>query len=391
MERGSRASHAGQAREGNETYHRDLAAFNPQRVKTVASMFRESLLLNNTPEDTYKAIADRAEQSLRTEVEFMEVERRKIVRPVSPKQREFLECVQRGIDEMSEIHPLTLRKIHYWIVSLTTKPLMLVCKGARDQERYRYRNDKSSYKALGRLLTAARYAGDIPMNVIDDPTRPEVSFGGFTDAANFIAQENENFLRGFHLDKQQGQERFIYVLPEKNTIIPEVKRACAPYYVPFCPVRGFAGPSVWFRIAQEFKRSRKKRITLLCISDYDPEGLELCDDAVRSLGMLIDPSLIDAQRVGLTREQVDAYDLAEDFNPAKLDSHQLEKFKAKTGGTKTWEVDALGMRLVPIIQGAIEGVMDMGVYDAVCERERQECEQITETRAGIAKHLTQEI
>ena len=132
-------------------------------------------------------------------------------------------------------------------------------------------------------------------------------------------------------------------------------------------------------------------MTLLCVSDYDPEGLELCDDAVRSLGRFVDSSHIDAQRVALTRDQVDAYDLAEDFNPAKSQSHQLKKFKAKTGGTKTWEVDALGMKLVPIIQAAIRGNMDMDVYEAVCERERQECEQIAETRASIAKYLTQEM
>ena len=47
----------GKRREGNNSYHRDRAAFNPQRVKSVAATLRESLLLDNTLEDTYRAIA----------------------------------------------------------------------------------------------------------------------------------------------------------------------------------------------------------------------------------------------------------------------------------------------------------------------------------------------
>ncbi len=128
-------------------------------------------------------------------------------------------------------------------------------------------------------------------------------------------------------------------------------------------------------------------MTLLCVSDYDPEGLELADDALRSLGEFIDPSLIDGQRVALTRDQIDELNLAENFNPAKPDSRQLKKFRDKTGGTKTWEVDAMGIKLIPVIQAAIRANMDMDVYDGVCEREKDECRQIAETRAGIAAYL----
>ncbi len=63
----------GKRREGNDTYHLDLADYNPQRIKSVGSLLREALLRDNTAADTYAAIEERAEASMRVDAKFMEI------------------------------------------------------------------------------------------------------------------------------------------------------------------------------------------------------------------------------------------------------------------------------------------------------------------------------
>ena len=68
-------------------------------------------------------------------------------------------------------------------------------------------------------------------------------------------------------------------------------------------------------------------MTLIIVSDYDPEGLELADDAIRSLALFHDREKIDGMRIAVTAEQIKELNLAEDFNPAKPDGKLLAKFK----------------------------------------------------------------
>ena len=114
----------------------------------------------------------------------------------------------------------------------------------------------------------------------------------------------ERFLLGYHRDKQFDQPVYLEVLIEKNTLLNITRPVCREYYVPVTSGRGFAGPSVWYRMANRFAASKKERMVLLVVSDYDPEGLALARDAIRSLRDLWEIP-IDYHRVALTREQID--------------------------------------------------------------------------------------
>ena len=76
-------------------------------------------------------------------------------------------------------------------------------------------------------------------------------------------------------------------------------------------------------MANRFAASKKERMVLLVVSDYDPEGLALARDAIRSLRDLWEIP-IDYHRVALTREQIDEQELYEDFNPPKEKSKNLD-------------------------------------------------------------------
>ena len=126
---------------------------------------------------------------------------------------------------------------------------------------------------------------------------------------------------------------------------------------------------------------------MIIISDYDPEGLSLADDAIRSLGQLHDIP-IDGHRIAVTREQIEELGLAEDFNPAKVTSTRYNEFVKRTGSDQTWECEALPPDyLVKQLEAAIEANMDMEVYEAVCEQEEEDCEELCRIRGEIAEQL----
>lgn len=375
----------GISREGNAEFHRHLAEYNPQRIKTPGSLLREALLRDNDSASTYEAIRQRREASLQVDAEFMTVDGVKGITPISERRQPFLSAVQEVIEALRLYWPLSIRQIHYRLLNIP--PLKQLPKRSKyDAEHYRYRNDRESYNSLVDLLTSARYHKQVAMTVIDDPTRPQKTWDGFRSMSEFVQQEVDRFLVGYHRDRQQDQARHIEVFAEKNTLFKIVERACADYYVPFSIGRGFCSIPVWRDMAKRFRASGKDRMTLVVVSDYDPEGLELADDAIRSLELHGVP--VDGHRIAVTREQIDELRLSEDFNPAKETSSRFDSFVERTGDTRTWEVEALPPDyLLDQIKAAIEANMDMEVFHRVCEEEEDDCGSLTDIRRQIAGQL----
>lgn len=373
-------------REGNPNYFKDLIAYNPQRVKSVGALLREAILRDSTTlEDTQAAIARvQATNEPTTTPDYITVPGYKNVEPVSESQSELLEAVQDVVARLKEYWPLSIRQIHYQL--LNDPPLWrIVGRSQFDPEHYRYRNDDRSYNALSRLCVSARYAGELPWPAIDDTTRTYDHRAGFRSVSEFITYEMERFLLGYHRDKQFDQPVYLEVLIEKNTLLNITRPVCREYYVPVTSGRGFAGPSVWYRMANRFAASKKERMVLLVVSDYDPEGLALARDAIRSLRDLWEIP-IDYHRVALTREQIDEQELYEDFNPPKEKSKNLDAFIEETGSARTWECEALDPEyLRQQLRGAIEANMNMEIFHAAVSKEIEDSKIIHETRNEIAR------
>jgi len=373
--------------DGNPEFHRLLAEYNPQRVKTPGSILREALLRDNNSADTYAAIRERREASLKVNAEFMVVKGDKDITPISDRRIPFLEAVQKVIEDLRPYWPLSIRQIHYRL--LNDPPLRQTCQRSKyGPEHWRYKNDCDSYTSLVDLLTPARYLGYVPMTCIDDPTRPQKMWHGFASVSQFIQQDVDRFLTGYHRDRQQDQPRYIEVFAEKSTLFKIVSRACNQYYVPFSIGRGFCSVPVWRDIEKRFHQSGKERMTLIVVADYDPAGLNLADDAVRSLRDRHNIP-VDGHRIAVNPEQIEELGLAEDFNPAKDGNKGLyNAFVERTGSNRTWEVEALPPDyLVDQIQAAIVANMDIGIYTAICEQEESDCDQLTHIRAEIADQL----
>ena len=364
-----------------EDWHRVLAEYNPQRVKGVDALLKETMLRESV-EQTQLLMEERqraAEQRI-VDQSPMNVEGTKLARNISARRKSFLDAVIKVVNDREEFWPLSVRGIHY---ALLNDPPLTVQTSKRSGEKHRYRNNKASSKALERLCRDARYAGLIPMDCIDDATRPQILPRGFKNVQQFIRQEVEGFLLGYHRDRMQSQPQYIEVFGEKNTLRPVLEPICREYSIPLVLGRGFCSVSVWRDIERRWRASGKDSMTLLIISDYDPEGLELADDAIRSLRDL-HGVLITGIRVAVTKEQIANFNLGQ--NPAKESSPRYKSFLKRTGSTATYECEALEPTdLQAELQQAIENVIDSQAYEAELEAERKEIEECNKARRTIVE------
>lgn len=365
-----------------------LTAYNPQRVKSVGAILREAILRDTTPGEELEETVIRLKETNEptTIPEYTIVTGEKDVEPLSESKRDILRAVKVVTERLKKYWPLTLRQIHYQL--LNDPPLWRIVNRSKfDPEHYRYKNDNPSYEALVRLCVSARYEGEISWASIDDTTRISERNAGFTSVHEFIQKEMESFMRGYHRDKQFDQPVYLMVLYEKNTLASIVRPICKEYYVPMIPSRGFGGPSLWYRMANAFRASGKSRMVLLVVSDYDPEGLALARDAVRSLRDLWDIP-IDYHRVAVTDIQIKDQGLYGDFNPAKPLSTHLDAFIEETGGTETWECEALDPEyLQDELRSAILANMNLEIFQAAREKELEEIKAVQKTRAEIARNF----
>ena len=211
-----------------------LSEYNPQRVKSVASLLKESLMRFNEDEDASWLLKQREENHhfVDAELDFTKVSGTKQSKPISDRRRQFLDAANSVIERLESFWPLTVRQIHYQL--LNDPPLTQVTKTSKysDPDRNRYKNDKRSYDALKTLLTHARYSGEVGMAVIDDPTRPKFEPQVFDSVSEFVGKHTDWFLTGFQRNLQVDQPRHIEVLGEKGTLQQILKPVCREYLRP---------------------------------------------------------------------------------------------------------------------------------------------------------------
>lgn len=372
------------ARNGSTDYHRLLAQYNPQRVKSVASVLGEKLLTDTDAGSDSKSWAEYRHKKANPNIKPMVVANTKAVGDIGPRQGEFLEAAIKVIDRLKPYWPLTVRQIHYKL--LNDPPLTQATKDRN--ERWRYRNDLASYGKLSDLLVAARYWGSVPWNAIADSTRETHEYGGgFENTTEFIDRELDGFLQGYYRSRQEGQPNHVEVLIEKNTLVNVVSDICERFHVPFTPLRGYGGPSVWHEVEGRWldHDSEDAKCILIIISDHDPEGLNLADDAVRSLRDNHDVP-VEAIRIAVTLEQVRKFNLPP--NPAKESSSRYAEYVKRAGTTKCWECESLDPEdLRQALHDAILSVIDVDQLNAVQECEKEEREQLSAIRKRLGTKL----
>ncbi len=363
-------------------YHRLLAQYNPQRLKSVAAQLSEQFLKSGHSVSRTEFLQRECRKASDC-ADFIDVKGSKLIDPIGERRMEFLAAAVAVIDELRDFWPLTVRQVHYKL--LNKRPLTQVTKDRN--ERWRYRNDAASYDKLSALLVSARYLGHVSISALDDPTRisKEYEFGTWGSVTGFITDEIGDFLTGYQRHRLEGQRNHVELLIEKNTLLNIVTPVANKFMLPYSVNRGYGNPSLWKKMEDRWKAKSAERFILLAISDHDPEGFDLIDDATRSLRDLHGVP-VEVVRVGLTMEQIDEQEAPPAF--AKETSTRYKQYVERTGSNECWEVEALDPDFLQNeLHEAILSVLDVEQLNAVQERQVEEQKQISAIRARLGAGL----
>jgi hypothetical protein len=308
----------------------------------------------------------------------------------------FLRAVRAILEELKPFWPVSDRKIHYKLVELPDPPLRhankpetwIIQKGKKKGEvgYNRYRNDRESYKSVIDLLARGRLIGVIPWEAIADETRPVVTWDVYPNAGAFIRKQLDEFGEGYSRDLMQGQTSHIEIIGEKLTLENVVRPVAMKYCIPYTIGRGYASLPPRRALSERYKKSGKKRLALLFLSDHDPEGWDIAESFGRSMRDDFGVRDILAFKVGLTPEQVRQLGLPDNKN-VKVRSSRYRKYKARFGAA-VYELEAVSDPLLQEwLEQGVRSVLDVRRFNAEVRAEEEDQVAVEEFRQASLKYL----
>lgn len=351
-----------------------LREHNRQRDKSLDEKLREEVVTAD-PAEAHRRLIEHRQQRALPEIDTIPIRDRKTRSRISKAKRPFLDAVLRVLDDQRDYWPLSDRRIHYAL--LNDPPLIHASKPGST-----YRNDQKSYKSLVDLLTRARLEHSIPMHAIQDDTRPQRTWNIWSDPRPYIRRELDKLLKGYRRDLQRSQSTHIEILVEKNTVEPIVRPVAEQFCIPITSGRGYCSLPPRAAIARRFERSGKDRLLLLIATDFDPDGEEIAHSLARSLRDDFGIECIEAVKVALTAEQVEAFNLPPRLK-AKQTSSRYKRF-ADSHGDDVFELEAIPpAELQRLFREAIDNVMDVEAFNAELDAERKDAAFLDEARQRV--------
>ncbi|HUY36724.1 MAG TPA: ParB N-terminal domain-containing protein [Pirellulales bacterium] len=355
-----------------------LREHNRQRDKSFTEKLHEEIVSVN-PHHAYQSLIDDRAEAAKVKVKPIEIGGvRKRARITAAKQP-MLDAILVILDAGRDFWPFSDRRIHYGL--LNDPPLKHASK-----PNSRYDNTPKSYGNLTKLLTRARLAGLIPMEAIDDETRPVVTWAVHRDVRTFIRGQLNGLLKGYWRDLLQSQPNQIEILCEKNTLAPILKPVAAEFCIPLITGRGFSSLPPRRDMAARYWASGKNKLIPLIVGDFDPDGEEIARSFARSMRDDFHIENIHPIKVALTQTQTKKYKLQQNML-AKEKSPNYARFVAKYG-TNVWEVEALRpQQLQAILRDAIDSVLDRAAFNRELDAEKADAAHLEGVRRTVLDAL----
>lgn len=257
------------------------------------------------------------------------------------------------IDMQEKGYSLTLRQLYYQFVT-----------------RNWLENTDKNYKRLGSIINDARLAGLIDWNAIVDRTRYLRRIPDYTTPRQFARTMVNQYAEDLWLD----QDNYCEVWIEKDALIGVIERPCNKWRVPFYSCRGYGSQSEMYEAGKRLKLAieHDKRVTVFCLSDHDPSGLDMTKDIETRLRMFTgetseDSGMLTIERVALNIDQVRQYDPPP--NPAKETDSRFAGY-AQEFGDESWELDSLDPEVIDgLVDAAIVGMVDLDKFKVAGEHE----------------------
>jgi hypothetical protein len=360
--------------DNRDEFVRLLREHNRQREKTNAERLREEIVSASEEDAVAELWAYRREKAA-VNVKPIELGLVRFRAEISDAKQEMLRAAVEVINSLKPYWPLSDRRIHYAL--LNDPPLRHSSKPLS-----RYKNDAQSYKDLTNLLTRARLTGDIPFAAIGDETRPVSTWDIHQTSRTFINQELDGMFRGYFRDLMQSQSNHIEIIGEKNTVLPTLRPVAMEYTIPITTGRGYCSLPPRYDMAERYFASGKEKLVVLCVSDFDPEGVDIAESFARSMRDDFGISKVHAVKAALTQEQVKRFKLPPDAT-AKTTSSRYKKFVQRYG-KQVFELEALPPEtLQQLLREHIEAVIDHDAFEAEIAVERKDARFLAGVRNTV--------
>lgn len=220
--------------------------------------------------------------------------------------------------------PLTLRQLYYRLV-------------AQDM----IENKQSQYQYLSEAVKQARIKGIIAWWQIEDRTRE-------SRAGDWIKQSPQDKIRaraGHLLDvaddyrrpKWEGQGKYVELWYEKEALANYFDSVAQRLGITSFASRGYTGWTSLHDAYTRFLEHTDEDCYILYFGDYDPSGMDIQRFIDEKLNTTFGLD-IDVQRIGLTKEQIEEYQLPP--QPAKSSDSRYADF-VQSHGDMAVEIDAL--------------------------------------------------
>jgi hypothetical protein len=129
-------------------------------------------------------------------------------------------------------------------------------------------NKAAEYAVISKVMTRAREDGEVDDDSITDEHRTVMAYGGYTDLAEFAADEPEYYYRKKLWPSQDNHIEFWF---EKSAVMSTVERLHTAYQVTMRPFKGQASRAYCARIAADFAKIDEP-VTVYYLGDHDPSG-----------------------------------------------------------------------------------------------------------------------
>lgn len=266
-----------------------------------------------------------------------------------------LQAVAHVLNEYGEYGPMTVRQVFYRLVG-----------------EFGYSKTERAYKRLAEYLVKARRSGLIPFGSIRDDGSTQSGAAGW--------QSRQSFWKGvrstaddFMLDHQDGQPQRIELWCEAAGMVPMLAQMTAEWHIPVYSTGGFSSVTVTHEVAKRVAAGDVPTV-FLHVGDFDPSGESIFASMTEDIEAFLAGDgmydWFDPERVALTRDQVNRYNLPT-APPKASDS------RSATWIGETTQAEALPPNLLrDIVVGAIEAYIDHDVLNDVLEHEQTDKAEI---------------
>jgi hypothetical protein len=253
-------------------------------------------------------------------------------------------------------HPMTVRQVFYRMVSA----------GVIDKLESQYNS------VVCRLLGIMRRDGDIPFGWIADATRWMRKPRSYSSAEDMLDRTAAAYRQALWAD----QDAYVEIWLEKDALAGVIYPITAKWDVPLMVTRGYPSLSFLYQAAVDMAQEEKPCF-LYYFGDHDPSGLDIPRRVERDLRGFAPDVDLTFERVAVTMEQVEAWD---------LQTRPTKEWKSRPKGFEgeSIEVDAIPPdKLRDLVEECIVQHIDQDLLRRTKMIEKAE----RETLQGIVRRL----